>query len=174
MSKNKRNYIVPLISAGAAAAGLMWSKSRTRDKQAIPSLAGYGTGIITSGSMEPTLMTGDMVLIRKKHPGQRYSAGDIVVYWNPDKDKLIIHRIARIDKNSPDGSLIICKGDANQHEDKPISMDQLKGKIIQRIPKAGRFAEFVKTPAGIASMSALMGLLMFGSEGSSKKSLKDK
>ena len=86
-----------------------------------PKILDTGFGIIMSGSMEPALPTGSVVVIREQ---DAYQEGDIITYINRD-DVSITHRIYKIedDKISP-------KGDVNKLCDPTISEDQIVGKVV--------------------------------------------
>ncbi|KAF5328237.1 hypothetical protein D9619_013428 [Psilocybe cf. subviscida] len=48
--------------------------------------------VVLSGSMEPGIRRGDLILLTNPSPAQ-YSTGDIVVYELPSQDVPIVHRI---------------------------------------------------------------------------------
>lgn len=68
--------------------------------------------VITSGSMEPTIRPGDIVLSRPAS-GETVEVGAIVVFHDPNRQGLVTHRV---DAVNPDGRLVT-KGDANQSAD---------------------------------------------------------
>lgn len=104
---------------------------------ALPMPMGYGAAIVLTGSMEPTIMEDDLILVAKKPV---YAVGDIVVYQSGNI--LVVHRIVDI----ADG-LITTRGDANQTDDAPVEASAIKGKVISIIPWMGSLARILKTPA---------------------------
>ncbi len=84
----------------------------------------YPMAAITSGSMWPTLKTGDMVFIKGIHDKSEFEVGDIVVYKNPEG--FTIHRVEEKLENS-----VITKGDANNTEDKPVKYEDIIGKTVE-------------------------------------------
>ena len=86
----------------------------------LPMPMGYGAALVLTGSMEPTIMADDLILVSAH---ESYDAGDIVVYQSGRI--LVVHRILRMEENA-----IITKGDANQAEDEPVAPEQIKGKVI--------------------------------------------
>ncbi|MBE6968385.1 MAG: signal peptidase I [Ruminococcaceae bacterium] len=104
---------------------------------ALPMPMGYGAAIVLTGSMEPTIMEDDLILVAKKPV---YAVGDIVVYQSGNI--LVVHRIVDI----ADG-LITTRGDANQADDAPVEASAIKGKVISIIPWMGSLARILKTPA---------------------------
>jgi signal peptidase len=91
---------------------------------------GFHTVVVTSGSMRPGIDVGDLVIVRKPM-GYSPLPGDIVLIKNGDS--LVLHRVYKVD-----GDKIITKGDANKSPDPWISSDdQIIGRVIVKIPKAG-------------------------------------
>jgi len=85
--------------------------------------------VIMTGSMEPTLNPGDVVILKK---AGAVSVGDVVSYHY--KGMVITHRVVNI---TPQGNLIT-KGDANDAPDPyPVSPSSLVGKVWARIPMIG-------------------------------------
>lgn len=114
--------------------------------------------VIVSGSMEPTIHTGDAVigLVLDEQERQEVKVGDIVSYYigNPLDRTVIIHRVEAIDEET--GKLVF-KGDANNEVDaEEVSREQLLAKYAVRIPGFGFVLEKIKTVPG-----AIM-LLLFG------------
>ena len=72
---------------------------------------GYSFLIVTTGSMEPEINSGELIIIKKK---DKYENKDIVTYV--DKDGfLVTHRIIEIDDFN-----MITKGDGNDLKDEEI------------------------------------------------------
>jgi len=81
---------------------------------------GYEAYQILSGSMEPTLMTGEIVLINTND--QDVKVGEIIAFRTGDH--VVIHRIA----NCVSDCVYITKGDANISEDLiPVEQWQILG-----------------------------------------------
>ena len=104
-------------------------------------LLGFTPSIIASGSMQPALNPGDIVLIISA-PAATIKVGDIIQYRTTDAP--IIHRV--IDKYEASGSLwFITQGDANNAPDDPVNERQITGKAIFTIPQLGWVSIYVKT-----------------------------
>ena len=82
---------------------------------------------VASGSMEPTIKTGDVVLVKITND---FKENDIITY--KEENYFVTHRIIRIEKNK-----IIAKGDNNNSGDKEINKDDCLGKVIKIIPNVG-------------------------------------
>ena len=105
----------------------------------LPMPFGYGLADVLSGSMEPALSKGDLLLV---HKVDKYETDDIVVYQSGSQ--LIVHRITGFE----DG-LVITQGDANDTADPPFEKSQIRGKVTGHIPHAGTVASLLKSPIGI-------------------------
>jgi signal peptidase len=108
-------------------------------KKDLPKIAGFAQIIVISGSMQPSLMVGDLLII---HEQEKYEKRDIVTYRA--NHRLITHRIIEM----KDG-LATMQGDANNVADDPVSTECIEGKVICRIPFAGDFILSLKTPRGM-------------------------
>lgn len=109
---------------------------------------GYEARVVRSGSMEPAIPTGALVLIA---PTQNYGVGDVITYETSARRSLpVTHRIIEVD-NSKRVKYYTTKGDANQHTDpKAVAHPQLLGKVLLSIPYIGYAIEFARTPLGFA------------------------
>lgn len=89
----------------------------------------FGRSLLTvvTGSMEPSLHTGDYIYV-KKVPADELEVGDVITFRSEESDvsgKLVTHRIIEI---TPEGDFVT-KGDANTIADsKRIRQDQIIGK----------------------------------------------
>lgn len=116
-----------------------------------PTLCGYSTAIVVSGSMSGTIEVDDMVIIHRR---DSYSWGDIITY--KDGENLVTHRIVEIFE---DGSYIT-KGDANNTADsEPVPFDSVIGRVALTIPKIGRFISALRTPFGMCCL-VLIGIFL--------------
>lgn len=92
------------------------------NKKVMINIGGFSTLIVSSGSMNPELQIGDIIIIKKCND---YNVNDIVTYSVND-DYLVTHRI--IEK---DGTTFVTKGDSNNVEDNEnVSIENIKGKMI--------------------------------------------
>ena len=122
----------------------------------MPMPFGYGAAVVLSGSMEPTLSKGDLIIVKEQ---PEYVVDDVVVYQ--DGSGLVVHRIIAMD-----GENVVTQGDANNAADAPVSAGALKGIMIAAIPGVGTFANMLKTPIGTV---ALVALAIFTMESSFRK-----
>lgn len=85
---------------------------------------GYRTGKVLTGSMEDTLPTGSVVIIKETKDVEE---NDIIFFIAQD-GTYVVHRY--IDTND-DGTLVT-KGDANEYADfDPVTIEQVEGKVVK-------------------------------------------
>lgn len=125
----------------------------------VPMPFGVGAAVVLSGSMEPELSVGDLLIISER---ESYEIDDVVVYQ--DSGMAITHRIVSLADNE-----IITRGDANNTDDAPISREQIKGEVVLSIPFVGYIVNAVKTPIGTLVILALAIFLLERSFHAKKK-----
>jgi len=106
-------------------------------KEPLPLVMGFGNAVIISGSMEPNINIGDMVIVRRQND---YEVGDIVAYRS---NTPITHRIV---EKTPGG--YHTQGDANNAPDPEIEKSRVIGKVVAVIPKIGNVIFFLQEPLG--------------------------
>ncbi|MBQ8338109.1 MAG: signal peptidase I [Oscillospiraceae bacterium] len=97
------------------------------------SLFGHSFFRVVTGSMEPTLSVGELI-VTKDEPIDRVAVGDIVSFRSQSADMLgtiITHRVVEIDVNDSGETLLLTKGDANLSVDgRYVSDDNFIGRVI--------------------------------------------
>ncbi|WP_179298893.1 signal peptidase I [Evansella halocellulosilytica] len=124
-----------------------------------PSIFGFQLLQVLTGSMEPHLNPGDIVVIKKDNGIQ---VNDVITYKNPE-NIYVTHRVVDVvEKNNE--ILFQTRGDANNIVDQDfVSSDQLLGSYVFSIPKIGYIINIAKNPIGIFLLSMiLIILLIFG------------
>ena len=108
---------------------------------------GWHVDAVLSGSMEPELKVGSLVITRPVEP-ETIVVGDIITFRPAAAgESTITHRVISIRVNSPPA--FETKGDANANPDAFIVPSRkLVGKVIFETPYWGYFTEFLKTPFG--------------------------
>lgn len=98
--------------------------------------------VVLTGSMEPKIMPGDIVLV-EKISGDRVNVGDVVMYFSED-DINITHRV--IEETTQSGvTRYILKGDNNPSADpKSVGSEQIKGRVIGTIPYLGKLTLYLR------------------------------
>lgn len=105
-----------------------------------PTVFGYSTAVVISGSMSGTIEVNDMVVI---HAEDSYAPGDVITFRSGES--LVTHRLL---EQTVEG--YITKGDANNAPDlDPVSAENVEGKVVLVIPGVGRIMELLRTPLGM-------------------------
>ena len=112
----------------------------------VPDAFGFKPFIVLSGSMEPNIMTGDLVLTREVDPAS-LQVGDVIAFR--EGQSVITHRI--IETQQVDGQRqFVTKGDNNNTQDsRLVPYSAVEGKYLLRIGGLGDFAMFLQTPLGL-------------------------
>jgi len=122
---------------------------------------------VQSGSMEPEIKTGSVVL---SQPQTIYFRGDIITF-KAEKDRTVknpryttTHRVHELQE--AEGKLMfITKGDANDSPDgTPITQDLILGKVLVAVPYLGYLVSFAKTEAGFILLIIVPATLIIYSE----------
>jgi len=106
---------------------------------------GYQPFLVQSGSMEPSIMTGDVIVIQNRGT---YFINEVVTFKTNANDRIVTHRIVAVDQTM--GRKYSTKGDANRTGDEDVIGDQqIIGKVVLVIPKLGYFVAFSKSSQGL-------------------------
>jgi signal peptidase I len=128
---------------------------------AAPAVIGWHPTTVMTGSMEPRLHPGDVVVSRPVAETSLH-AGQVLLYDDPDMPGQL--RLHRFDKTGTDGQ-IITKGDANPAADStPIARSAVHGVAFIRVPYVGvpvmwlRDGEYLRV-IGLVVILAVVALL---------------
>lgn len=129
----------------------------------VPRLFGYSMLTVQSGSMEPTISEGDVIIVEEVKDLEDLEEGDIITFHTVIDMKSVIntHRIVEI---TEEGDMIqfITKGDANEEADlSVVGSGNVIGKYSLRIPKVGLVLDFLSTSMGFLIVIVLPLLLLF-------------
>ena len=141
--------VVLIVFAGLVLGGniYLWN-AQSLTGNALPMPVGYGAAVVLTGSMEPAIMTDDLILVSAR---EEYEVGDVVVYQSGSM--LVVHRVVELDETT-----VTTQGDANQVPDAPVERAAVKGTVIGVIPRAGVLVRVLKTPA--ATLVLLVGAVL--------------
>ena len=114
-------------------------------------LFGYTFFEVATGSMNPTMQIGDVIVVRITGEVEQ---NDIIVY--KDGESIITHRLIKKDENK-----LIAKGDANNSEDKPIEPNMVLGKVEKIIPKLGIWRKILTSPEVVGLIIVLIVIFSF-------------
>jgi len=111
-----------------------------------PITGNYKIMIVQSGSMEPAIRQGSVVIVK---PASDYKIGDVITFGPYSKTKApTSHRI--YDIKVVDGQPVyITKGDVNNAPDtREIQKKDIIGKVLFDVPYIGYAVNFAKKPLG--------------------------
>lgn len=128
----------------------------------LPIPGNYRVLSVLSGSMEPAIHTGSVVIVA---PAADYKIGEVITFGEISKTKTpTTHRIKDI-KIVDDKPVYITKGDANNAPDnKEVAASEVKGKVLFTIPYLGFILNFVKQPMGFALVIIVPAILIIWEE----------
>ncbi|MDI9447847.1 MAG: signal peptidase I [Pelotomaculaceae bacterium] len=112
----------------------------------VPDFLGYKPFIVLSGSMEPAIQAGDLIITKVIEP-EKVAEGDIIAF-QAEKNTIVTHRVT--DVRTEEGLSFLTRGDANTGADaKAVGVGELEGIYLCRLAGVGNFAMFLQTPLGM-------------------------
>lgn len=153
MSARRRKILVETALTVGALAGVLCVVV------AIVSVAfGLSPLVVRSGSMAPTIATGDIAVARSV-PATDVGVGDIVSVTRPDGTR-VTHRITAIDARVGNSTTMTLRGDANPVPDAETYTVTSVERVAFHVPKAGYVLTWFATPwVWALATLAVVGLL---------------
>jgi signal peptidase len=114
--------------------------------------------IVKSGSMEPTIPTGSIVVVM---PSQSYKVGDVITFGKDTKTQIpTTHRIIA-ERREGNKTYFTTQGDANEEQDpREVMASEVIGKVLVHVPYAGYILDFARQPVGFALLIGLPALMI--------------
>lgn len=121
----------------------------------VPMLGSAHTLTVLTGSMQPTIPAGSVVVVKQVEP-RSIALGDVITYATTDSmtgaAELVTHRVVGIQP----GPVFVTKGDANQVVDeRPVRADQVRGRVWYHLPLLGSLRGWLFTRATAGYLGAL-------------------
>lgn len=133
-------------------------------KEKIPNFMGYKNFIVLTGSMKPTLNIGDIVFVKET---TNIKEQDIVSFRV--QNSVVTHRVVEI-KEENGKTIYITKGDANSGNDTELlSIENIEGKYIFKIPFVGRIILFLQKPIGMIILCLIFSIFLMIESKKTKK-----
>ena len=127
-----------------------------------PSVFGYSIFRVSSGSMEPELMVGDIILDKTVDNPEDLKVGDVITFKSSDYgDMLVTHKVIKAPYEENGKLMLQTKGIANEVEDKPICVDNVKGIMICKVDYLGTVYNVFLSPWGLLILIALIVIIFF-------------
>lgn len=113
-----------------------------------PNILGFSLFRVMTGSMEPSIPTDSLIVVKRVEPGD-LKEGDVISFYSRDpslRGEVNTHRIIGIELDA--GKYYFAtKGDANNVEDKYITLEEdLIGKVIYSSKRLGKFVRLLSNP----------------------------
>lgn len=126
-----------------------------------PEVFGYKFYIVLTGSMEPEISPGDMVII-KNVDYNSINVGDIITFTDNEGKNITTHRVTNINF---DGEIkFTTKGDSNDTVDESkVSQNQVLGKLSKNIKGVGNVISYIKENAIVLGALLLFTLIVVAS-----------
>ena len=117
---------------------------------ALPFVVGQRPYTVLSGSMEPAIGTGDIVVVEPISPPEA-DVGDVVTFSDPrSSGRLITHRV-RSSRRRARKVDFVTKGDANNRVERwQVAAGGVISRVRYRVPEAGRLALLTRSRSGLA------------------------
>lgn len=108
-----------------------------------PQLLGYEVYNVVSGSMEPAIPVGSLILVDATRP-EDMVPGDVIAF--DSGESVITHRVQ--ENRVVEGELIT-RGDANEEADmEPVLYSSVRGKVVRHVEYLGGVMELLASPVG--------------------------
>lgn len=125
-------------------------------KDRIPSLFGIKVFVVLSGSMEPNINIGDIVVTRK---ADKVKEGDIISF--KIKGAVITHRVLEV-LNIDNQEVYTTKGDANTATDLDlVKLKDIEGTYFFKIPFIGKLILILQSHTSKNSFVVVLGIVLF-------------
>ena len=129
----------------------------------IPSVFGYSIYRVSSGSMEPELMTGDIILSKQIGDTSEIKNGDVITFVGSGnyEGMLVTHEVIKEPYQNENGQLMLqTKGVANEIADTPIYTDDVVSVMVCKLTFLNILYELFFSPWGLLIFIGVL-LLIF-------------
>ncbi|WP_243290230.1 signal peptidase I [Bacillus sp. FJAT-47783] len=125
-----------------------------------PELFGYQIKAVLSGSMEPTFLTGSLIIVEKLDDATTIQKGDVITF-KKNENELVTHRIVDEVKTGTAISYVT-KGDNVEGQDpQPVLAENVVAKYTGiTIPYAGYFLSFASSNVGTGLLLIIPGIML--------------
>lgn len=142
-------WVILGVGAGIAAAVV-----------AVPLALGMHPFTVLSGSMQPAVATGDVVVAETIAPREA-RVGDVLVFPDPSgKGRMITHRVRSIRVTGATAD-VVTRGDANRAGERwRVAAAGEIGRVVYRLPQLGRLAAVADTRGRRLALIVLPALVL--------------
>lgn len=128
-----------------------------------PSVFGYTIQRISSGSMEPELMVGDVILSKEIDDVNSLKAGDIITFQGGAEFNYnrVTHRVISAPHMIEGESVLQTQGDANDVADSEITADKVLSRFVVKINVLSGLYNLFLSPWGLIIFVGLLLIVFF-------------
>jgi signal peptidase I len=128
----------------------------------VPIEGNFQTKIVLSGSMEPNIRTGSIVVIK---PTGTLGIGDVITFGEDTRKNIpTTHRIVDVREEGGE-KFFTTKGDANDSNDnEEVKESEVIGKVLFDVPYAGFIIDLARKPWGFAVLIGIPALVIVSDE----------
>jgi signal peptidase len=124
-----------------------------------PRIVGLQSFPVMSGSMEPAISTGDVVVERRIHPLQA-RVGDVVTFKDTARGELVTHRVRSM-RTRGAAVAFVTQGDANTGmEHWRVRTGGTIGRVLYHVPRIGYGIVWARRPIGRLILVVFPALLL--------------
>ncbi len=123
-----------------------------------PSLFGYSIFRVSSGSMEPELMVGDIILDVEYTETTELKVGDVVTFRGQGElaGMLITHEVIKPPYTEDGKTYIQTQGIANKYADEPITLDRVEAVMVCKVTFLNTFYDIFFSSWGFLIVVGLL------------------
>lgn len=128
-----------------------------------PSVFGYSILRVSSGSMEPELMVGDVIIDKKIEDYSDIKKGDVVTFYGSGNlsGMLVTHKVIKAPYYENGVLMIQTRGIANEIADEPILATAVTGTMVCKVPFLNTAFNVFLSPWGLIILIGLIALVFF-------------
>ncbi len=128
-----------------------------------PSVFGYSILRVSSGSMEPELIVGDVIIDKKIEDYSDIKKGDVVTFKGAGNlsGMLVTHKVIKAPYYENGELMIQTRGIANEIADEPILMTAVTGVMVCKVTFLNTVFSVFLSPWGLIILIGLIALVFF-------------
>ena len=136
----------------------------TRASGSTPSVFGFSVQRITSASMEPELVVGDIIINKDISDASEVKIGDVITFQSDFPNQKVTHRVIVAPYDDGRGNtVLVTMGDASDEDDGEIDFSRVESKFFAKSRALKWIYDFFFSPWGLVVFIFLL-LLIFVDE----------
>ncbi len=132
----------------------------SRINGATPTVFGYSIFRVSSGSMEPELSVGDVILDKTVDDKSSIKVGDVITFESEELGNILVtHKVIKAPYTENGVLMLQTKGVANDVADEPVRADSVRGIMVCKIPFLNTVYNVFLSPWGLLIIIGLVVLI---------------